>query len=112
MENDRVRVCRVVLSSKHCTTKVLLLKDEDAFHYVSTLGKSAPRKSMGPKASSSAGRLGKPSAEKPIGAPTIFGMSGTPALSATKSDFVVSLFSCCCGSVFVFIAALRAFSLM
>ena len=106
MENDRVRVCRVVLSSKNCTTKVLLLKGEDAFHYVSTLGKS-----MGSNATSSAGRGSESSAEKPIGAPTTFGMLGTPALSATKSDFVVSLFSCSCGSVFVF-AALRDFSLM
>lgn len=94
------------MSSKHCITKVLLLKDEDAFHYVSTLGKS-----MGPNATSSAGRGSESSAEKLIGAPTTFGMLGTPAFSAIKSDFVVSLFSCCCGSVFVF-AALREFSLV
>lgn len=111
MENDRVRVCRVVLSSKHCITKVLLLKDEDAFHYVSTLGKSALGKSMGPNATSSAGRGSQSSAEKLTGAPTTFGMLGTPAFSAIKSDFVVSLFSCPCGSVFVF-AALCEFSLM
>lgn len=96
------------MSSKHWTTKFLLVKDEVAFHHVSTLGKS-----MGPNTTSSTGRGSESSAEKPIGAPTTFGMLGTPASSATKSDFVVSLFSCCycCGPVFVF-AEFREFSLI
>lgn len=90
-------------------------KMKTAFHYISTLGKSALKKSMGPKATSSAGRGGELGDENPTLSPTTFGMLNTPALSATVSEFVVLMFSCCCGSVFVVIprvSAIRDFSLM